>query len=120
MKIRMPLRNFLVVSSVMKQLTIDSLAIDNLILKQWKAIAFEELRELFEATAIKNYGKTLDHVVNSKEINDSYLILFFALYNGVQVPGYDNVVLREICKQIEQALFKSGKYSLPLKFNDQH
>lgn len=116
MKLKLPLQYFVVVQAIMNQLTLESVTVNNLILQQWKAAAFEELRTIFQNVAIKNYGKPLDKKVSSGKIPESYLLLFFGMYNGRQVPGYDNVILKAICKQIEEELFKTGKYSLPFNY----
>ena len=116
MKFKLPLQYFLVVYGIMNQLSLDNFIEENLIVKQWKATAFDELKQMFHSVLVKFQHEPLTKKVSSKKIADSYLILFFALYNGKQMPGYDNVVLKEFCKQIENELFKSGKYSLPLKY----
>jgi hypothetical protein len=115
MKLKLPIRHYAIASEMLNQLTIDNLAVNNLIVRQSTLQAFAELRKMLFDTALKNRHKSPDIAVY-KSIPDSYALLFFSTYNGVTMTGFESVVIKTICKQIEQELFISGKYSLMINF----
>jgi hypothetical protein len=108
-KIKMPVKYYSMIAGMSNQLTIDDLEFNNLILAQSKLAAFHELREIFLGVAIK-------HLDSNKKVSvkipASYCLLFFGSFYGLKMEGYLNVVIKEICSQIETQLFKTGEFKL--------
>jgi len=101
----------MIVTHLLNQYTIDNEALNNI-----NFALFRELRnELLTVCTKHLYSENLDKKV-SKTIPDSQAILFFHNFNGLQINGYESVVLKEFCKQIQKELFISGKYNLMLNF----
>jgi hypothetical protein len=103
----MPVRYYALSVTLLNQTSIDNNAINSI-----DFASLRELRSLLLFTAAKHLNKdaiNLDKKV-TKEIPDSYGLLFFREFNGMQIEGFESVVIKEICKQIEKQLYISGKY----------
>lgn len=111
-KIKMPVSYYQEIVILSNQLTIDNTDYNNLILAQSKMAALMELRQLFLDVVIKNSGNLNKKV--SKQIPASYCLLFFGSFYGVKMQGFLNVCIKEVCNQIEEQLFKTGKFKLTL------
>jgi hypothetical protein len=111
MKVKLPVRHFALLHVILSQLTIENTRMNDIIISQIKLAAFIELRKIFIDIAIKHFNAPDKKV--SKEIPDSYALLFFASYNGIHITGYEKVVINDFCRQIEDQLYKSGKYVFP-------
>jgi hypothetical protein len=111
MKLRSSIRHYMIMTEILSQYTVDSVQVN-----QINFALFKEMRkEFLKVSARYVLSQNLDKKV-SKEIPDSQAILFFMNFNGINAGGYANVVLKEICSQIESELFVSGKYTLTLNF----
>jgi hypothetical protein len=104
MKLKLPVRYYAITSVLLNQMRIDC--------KEFNEINFASLRELRSIllqVAMKHIESEPDKKV-SKQIPDSYGLLFFHSFNGIQIQGFENVVVKEICKQVEKQLYITGKY----------
>jgi hypothetical protein len=108
-KLKLPAYYYGMIVEMGNQLTLDNIEYNNLILAQSKLAAFSEMRQLFLDVTVK-HGNA--HKKVSKQIPASYCLLFFGSFYGLRMDGFLNVVIKEICAQIETQLFKSGKYKL--------
>ncbi len=108
-KIKIPANYYRILAAMMNQLTIDNSGYNNFIISQSKQAAFCEMRQIFIDVARKHQESSRSVTV---KIPDSYCLLFFGSFYGLRMEGFLNVVIKEICKQIEEQLFKSGKYKL--------
>jgi hypothetical protein len=107
MKLKLPVRYYAITSVLLNQMRIDSPAFNEI-----NFASFRELRSILLQVAMKHIESEPDKKV-SKQIPDSYGLLFFQSFNGIQIQGFENVVVKEICKQVEKQLYITGKY----KFN---
>lgn len=106
MKLKMPVRYYAVSCVILNQMTIDNVQINEI-----NFASFIELRKALLNVAMKHFETKPDKKV-SKEIPDSYGLLFFRQFNGIQVSGFENVVIKDICRQVEKQLIISGKYKI--------
>jgi hypothetical protein len=111
MKLRTAIKHYMIMTEILGQYTVDSIQ-----LNQIDFALFKEMRKEFLKVSTKHlFNPDLNKKV-TKEIPDSQAILFFQNFNGINVTGYEKVVLIDICSQIERELFVSGKYTLTLNF----
>jgi hypothetical protein len=110
MKIKIPVQYWFIGSKILGQMTLEMESPDLAV--QARLQALWELRQMFLQVARSNERKSPDSKA-TKDIPESYLLLFYAGYHNTQ-SGYDGVVTKEICRQIEAGLFQSGKYKLPV------
>jgi hypothetical protein len=108
MKLRMTVRFYAVSVILLNQTSIDNTALNSI-----NFASLQELRTILLLVATKYLTKdklNIDKKV-SKEIPDSYGLLFFREFNGLQIDGFERIVVKDICRQIEKQLYKSGKYN---------
>lgn len=103
MKLKIPVSYYAITALTLSQITVDNEALNNI-----NHAAFTELRKLLLKVAVNNVENR--QKVITKSIPDSYGLLFFETFNGIQMQGYENVVIKEVCKQVEKQLYRSGKY----------
>lgn len=105
MKLKMPVRYYAISCVLLNQMSIDNKSINEI-----NFASFTELRKAFLDVAMKHYETNPTKEV-TKKIPDSYGLLFFKSFNGISIEGFENVVIKEICNQVEKQLIISGKYS---------
>jgi hypothetical protein len=103
MKVKLEVKYYALLAVVLNQTTIDN---ENL--NAINFASFKELRKLFLGIVSQNMDEPDKKV--SKNIPDSYCLLFFYTFNGIPMSGFENVVTKDLCKQVETKLFISGKY----------
>jgi hypothetical protein len=107
-RIKMPLRYYGIIAQILSQLTIDRMDLNGIIM----SASIEEMRKVFKRVVFLNEGENLDKEI-LKSFDETDCLCFYVHFNGLTCfTGYDRVVVRHICSQIEKKLFKSGKYVL--------
>ncbi len=107
MKLKLPVRYYAITAVLLNQITINNKELNQI---NYTAASFSELRKLLLDVAVRHYDSKPDKEV-TKQIPDSYGLLFFEGFNGIAIEGFENVVIKEICKQVEQQLYKTGKFN---------
>jgi hypothetical protein len=110
MKLKLTVQYHYILSQILSQLIVP----DSSFFSISRQAALHEFYSLIFPVVARYHNGDINKVV-SKKIPDSYAILFFGCYNGFQLEDFQNTVKKEVCKQIELELFKSGKYNLPLR-----
>lgn len=110
MKIKISLRYCQIATAVLNQMSLAHFSKD-MTSQIHYTILFELKTKFLEVIRKKENQEESKKV--SLEIPDSYALCFFYGYNSI-LHGFEGVVCKEICKQIEKQLFISGKYKFPV------
>lgn len=110
MTLRLPLKYFRMSAVFLNQTTIENYT-HSFLQNEFIRVCLMELRKSIVSVCLK-HESNYDEKPVTKQIPDSSAILFYSIYNGVDVPGYEGMVINQICQQIENKLFKNGKYPI--------
>ena len=109
MKLRLYFREFYHATKILSQLSIEPESSD--LMSQIRLQALYELKQVFMKVCANYTLKQPDKWI-TKEIPDSYALVFYVTFSGPG-SGYDSVVTKEICSQIEFQLIRKGPFKLP-------
>jgi len=114
-KVKMPLSYYVSITDFLSDLDESSFVVykNNFITQQ---VLTQSLRELNKKLLYARYKNSFDGTPKNKvsvTIEASYALNFFGLFYGNDFDGHARMSINEMCRQLEQQLFKSGSFKLP-------